>query len=266
LEAAIKAIPGTDPMLARAVLQDLAVKAFLEGRPEEFRALWPADGPQEHAADLLRDLQALALGAGRVSTWPAERALTAEAGKGGDASRRPPRGIAPLIPEGSRKDWQAPVGTGAGLASSPLEQLAEAGRNLKAQVEVNLKGEKAALEEKWVKARQRLDAAHGTIGQQKSAEDKRLAEVEAALQRRLTEAERGQARYLVGLGQANAQILLALPKPGGGDDEQYIREIAAMLGRALTPQEKQQARALHNNGKAAGEIARALLGAPGRAP
>jgi hypothetical protein len=265
-EAAIKAIPGTDPMLARAVLQDLAVKAFLEGRPEEFRALWPADGPQEHAADLLRDLQALVLGGGRVTTWPAERALTAEPGKGGQTSARPPRGIAPLIPEGSRKDWQAPVGTGAGLASSPLEQAAEAGKNLKAQVEVNLKGEQVALEGKWVRARERLDAAASTIGQQKAAEDKRVAEVEAALQRPLTEAELGQARYLVGLGQANPQILLALAKPGAGDDEQYIREIAAMLGRALTPQEKQRARALHKDGRAAREIARVLLGAPGRAP
>jgi hypothetical protein len=263
-EAAAKGIPGAEPTLGRQVLQDLAVKAFLEGRPEEFRALWPSDGPQEHAADLLRDIKALALGEGKVNTWPAERALTPQPDKGGDNPRRPPKGMEPLVPEGSRKGWRPPVCDSAGLP--PLEQAAELGKTLKAQAEVNLKGEKAALEGKWARARQQLDETAGPIRQQEAAEAKRLSEVEAALKRPLTAAERGQVRYLAGLSQANAQIIKALAKLADVGDEEYLREIVAVLGRPLTPQEKQLARGLHREGRAAADIAKILLGAPPGAP
>jgi hypothetical protein len=263
-EAALKGVPAADPTLAKQVLQDLAAKAFLEGRPDEFRALWPADGPAEHAADLLRDMKALALGEGKVSTWPAERALTPEPGKGGDNPRGPPKGVEPLVPEASRQGWRPPVLDSAGLP--PLEQAAEAGKALKAQADANLKGEKAALDGKWTRAQERLTEADAAIRQQEAAEDKRLKEVEAELKRPLKPEERGKVRYLAGLNRQNTQIIQALSKPGEGDDEEYIREIAAVLGRALTPQERQLARGLHREGRAAADIAKVLLGAPGRAP
>src|SRR5262249_14492668 len=76
-----------------------------EGFPAEGKALMPDDGPPEHAARLLRDLQALVVGEGTVGTWPARRALAIAKPTEGSDKCMPAPGVALLVPTDKVKSW-----------------------------------------------------------------------------------------------------------------------------------------------------------------
>src|SRR5262249_23720887 len=57
---------------AGSLLQDLAMKSFLDGFAGEAVALLPDKPSGKHAAALLRDLKTMTQGEGTVSTWPAK--------------------------------------------------------------------------------------------------------------------------------------------------------------------------------------------------
>ncbi len=97
----LRNLSDADAMLGAKILQDLAVRHFLEGHTAEYRALMPVEGSADHAKQLLRNMKALALGKGEVATAPARQALS---GKADDI----PSGIRALLPEPVRKKWHSP--------------------------------------------------------------------------------------------------------------------------------------------------------------
>jgi hypothetical protein len=104
--------PG-EAKLADRLRVELAARAFLEGHPAEARRLLPArDEPgadPEHAAAVLRDMQAMVAGAGGLSTWPAQEAVKEDERPGSPRRRGPPSaGLGFLLPE-------APIGAGPPL-------------------------------------------------------------------------------------------------------------------------------------------------------
>src|SRR5262249_38953420 len=150
------------------------------------------DGPAEHASNLLRDLKAMALGeGGTVSTASAvERAAPTEPGKGTETPRGPPPGLKPLVPEGERLGWRAPVVERAGADLPPLEKAAELGLALKGKVEAELKPEQANLEKDAKTVQQRLTVAYERVQAPELKERKHFAELEGILDRRLRPAEK----------------------------------------------------------------------------
>jgi hypothetical protein len=270
-ERAIAALPGgkADPTLVKQVQQDLAVKAFLDGHPAEARSLLPADGPAEHAANLLRDMKAIGLGEGKVTTWPAERALTPEPGKGGDGARGPPRGMEPLIPEGAREGWRPPARESAKADLPPIEKAAQLGKALQSDAETGLKAECATLDQDARKAGERMQAADLSLRSAEAADNRRFAEIGEKLGRELKPGERAHVRLLVSQDKTNGQILAALQnQKDDGDDEQFLKDVATQLGRELTDDERRVARELRRTGLKAAEVANKLreAGAPPAPP
>jgi hypothetical protein len=245
--AEFQAMAG-DPHLTGRVQQDVAVALFLQGAPGEAHSLLPPNGPPEHAANLLRDMKALLLGEGRVSTWPAEHALPRGPESGEPTQPRPPPGLRPLIPEGEQAGWRPPVREPALAELSPLEPGAKplpAGREPSDGSPTPARADRAPLDEAAHLAaawRQQASASvdkeragaqqHGAHAlhlvhqlqhqaQQDDEEDRKfLAEVEALLQRPLTAAERAVAWYLRRQGMNARQIVPELPTlfrdPWGG--------------------------------------------------
>jgi uncharacterized protein YhdP len=175
----LRLLPDVDATLGAKVLQDLAVRHFLEGHTAEYRALMPADGPADHASRLLRDMKALTLGKGEVATAPARQAL---AGKANDI----PAGIRSLLPEDARKNWRAPMrGSATGLPT-PLAKAAQVGEMLQVQIETNLKAERITQEKRAKEAYQQIESAQRYLQEREEADGKRLAELVAA-QKKQTE-------------------------------------------------------------------------------
>jgi hypothetical protein len=249
----------------REVLQDLAVKAFLDGYPAEAKALLPTDGPAEHAVNLLRDLKALALGEGRVGTWPAERALTPEPGQGGDGTRGPPPGMRPLIPEGAREGWRPPLRESAKADLPPLEKAAQLEKALQANAEAGLKDARSDIEGQAQKAQQRLQTADSHI-RQKEAEDKqRFTQIEEQLGRKLTASERAHVSHLAAQNKTDGDILVAVQgQADKNDEEQFLTEVAVLLEEELTDAERTLALQLRRQGWKVAEVADLLRKARAR--
>jgi hypothetical protein len=248
-------LPGADAALAREVMQDLAVKALLEGHPDAFKALLPEHGPAEHAATLLRDLKATALGGGKVETWPLGRALAPEPGLGPAGPRGPPAGLKPLMPEGAREGWRPPVKEGARADLPPLEKANDVGLAMKGRAEAQAKPERKALDGRAQAAAARLGAVRQTVLAPEREERKQLAEVEAALDRRLRPAERVRLRDLVAQKKETDLVAAFRAQPGPGEDEEFLLEVKKRLGRELTDAEKKQAVRLRKAGRMAAEVA-----------
>jgi hypothetical protein len=175
----LRLLPDVDATLGAKVLQDLAVRHFLEGHTAEYRALMPADGPADHASRLLRDMKALTLGKGEVATAPARQAL---AGKANDI----PAGIRSLLPEDARKNWRAPMRGSATGSPTPLAKAAQVGEMLQVQIETNLKAERITQEKRAKEAYQQIESAQRYLQEREEADGKRLAELVAA-QKKQTE-------------------------------------------------------------------------------
>jgi hypothetical protein len=256
LQSALRDVAGTDPALGRKLLQDLAVKAFLEGHAAEYRELMPADGPSRHAANLLRDLKALALGEGTVSTFPASSAVPVEPGKGAGAPRAPP-GLEPLLPEGSRESWRPPVKESALSDLPPLEKAAELAQAVKAQAEASVKPQRKALQAQAEAARQTLNGVHGRVRAPDQVERRQFANLEATLDRRLLPRERVQVRSLLEQKRTPPQIVAVLKSQPGADDEEaeFLLDVTKRRGKPLTTEEKAQALRLRRDGRTAAEVA-----------
>jgi hypothetical protein len=248
--------PGFDAVLGKKVLQEMAFKALVEGHPELSKTLLPQGGPVEHAANLLRDLKALALGAGKVETG-AGRAAVPEPGQGPSSPRGPPAGLEPLIPEAARAGWRPPVKESARADLPPLEKAAQLGQALGERLAADAKPARTALETKADAARARLNTVSNRVLAPERAERRQFAEVEAVLDRRLNPAERVQARALLAQKRPPAQVATTLQQQTGvpDEDEEFARECARRLGKpALGPDERGQALRLKKQGRTVAEV------------
>jgi hypothetical protein len=257
MERGLSEVPGRDATLGDRLLQDLAVKAFLEGHPAEYFKLRPEEGPAEHAANLLRDLKALALGEGKVETWAGGSALPAEPGKGPGSPRAPP-GLEPLIPEGAREGWRPPVKESAAADLPALEKAVELGATLEANAEAGIQPERKALQTKGDGARQKLDGVYQRIIAPELAERRQFSELETQLDRSLRPLERVQVRTLLAQNQSPQQIVATLQKQQGGEDEEteFLADVAKHLRTPqLSVEQKARALRLRRSGRTAAEVA-----------
>jgi hypothetical protein len=259
LDRALAQMPGADVTLGKRVLQDLAVKALLDGHPAEFTKLWPADGPADHAATLLRDMKALTLGAGTVETWPGERTLAADPVAGGDGNRGPPPALKPLIPEGARDGWRPPVREAAKSDLPPVEKAAALSKPLQERAAAELQAERVRLGPATREAGARVATAHEHLQQLEADERKRLAEVEAVLDRPLEPAERARVLPLLAQNQQAAAVAASLQNPAD-EDEAFFQDVSRRLGRPLSDAERDQARRMRLDGRLAAEVAAVLRG------
>jgi hypothetical protein len=256
LERGLADLDGADRALGQKVLQELAVKAVLEGHAAEALNLLPEGGPAEHAANLLRDLRATVLGEGKVETEAVGSAL-AEPGKGGASPRAPP-GLEPLIPEGARASWRPPVRDSARSDLPPMQQAEKVGAAARGRAEKAVPGERARQERQAAQTREEITRVHNRVIAPEMAERRRLAAVESELDRRLRPAERVKARALLAQNRPSGQIAAELrAQPGGGDDDEaeFLADVARRLGGRLDGQKAAQAKRLRKQGRTAAEVA-----------
>jgi hypothetical protein len=197
--------------LAGRVQQDLAVKALLDGHPAEARQLLPADGPPEHAARLLRDMKALALGQGEVSTTPAREAV---AGKPGP--RDPPPGLKPLVPEGKVEGPRPGVRESALADLPPVEEAGRLEQPLKQQAEANSQAERKSLQQRARATAQHLQGLHQRYQKDEDEQKKMIEDLEKRLGRKMIDAEQVRAWSLRRAGARAEQIAAGLGKLNGG--------------------------------------------------
>ncbi len=254
LERALVDVPGAEGNLGKKLLQELAVKAVLEGHAAEALKLLPEGGPAEHAASLLRDLKALALGEGKVETAPAQLAL-GEPGKGPGSPRAPP-GLEPLIPEGAREGWRPPVKESAKADLPPLKQAEKVGAEVKARAEKAVPAQRANLEKRAAQTRQKITTVYNRVMAPERAERRQLAAVESELDRRLRAEERVKARLLLGQGRPVGQVVATLKaQPSSDEEDEFLADVEKRLGRTLSGEQRTQAKRLRKQGRTAAEVA-----------
>jgi hypothetical protein len=250
LEAGLQAVPGTDPTLGKQVLQDLALEAFLDGRPDDFDALWPADGPAAHARLLLGELKAQALGSGAAAPGPA-----------GDGERRgraaqPAPGLRALVPQTARAAWHPPPAGDRGPTA--LEQASQAARALAAKAEPALAAAAASLEKERQGSRGDLDALAAHLARRSEGEQRCFAVVQVALGRPLGDQDRARVRYFAALGQADLEIGASLAQGDEAVRAEFLRKVAGARGRELTPEECKRALELRQEGRPPAAVAAVL--------
>jgi hypothetical protein len=245
---------GADGILGKKLLQELSVKAALEGYPAEALKLLPEGGPPQHAANLLRDIRALALGEGQVQTAPALAALD-QPGKGADSPRAPP-GLEPLIPLGARHGWRPPVKEKPGSDLPPLKQAREAGATVQAKVEKTLPARRLDLDRTATQLRNKITVLCSRVMAPELAERRKLAAVENELDRRLRPLERVRARALLAQNRPIRQIATDLQAQAGDDEEaEFLADVEKRLGKPLAPADRLQAKRLRKQGRTAAETA-----------
>jgi hypothetical protein len=257
MSTALKHVPGADPLVAKKLAQDLAIKAFLEGHEGAYKALMPGDGPAEHAATLLRDMKAMALGAGKVETWPAQRAMLPEPGEGPASPRGPPPGLKSLVPEGARAGWRPPVRETAKTALPPWEQAAEVAVLLKGKVQSEAAAEKTAAAAKAKSALKHIGAVHVRVLEPEKDEQRKFQEIEAGLHRRLRPAERVTVRAMLAQNKPLQAIVADLPSDD--NDREFLAAVSKLLGRALTDEERNLALRLCNRRRRMPDYVAAIL-------
>jgi hypothetical protein len=220
---------GGDGMLVRRAKQDLAVKAFLDGNAEAAKQLLPADGPPDHAGALLRDMKAVLLGEGQVTTWPAERALPPEAGGAGTGKRGPPAGPRGLIPEGTAEGWRPPLRESALEGLTPLEDAKPAEAGMRQRAAETARDERGWGERDAAAALHRVHVVHQQVVSQQPA-------------------------------AAPPQVAAVPPKGGDkdADEAKYVADVEAQLGRKLTPPERDAALEMKRAGRSPSDAARQL--------
>jgi hypothetical protein len=256
LERGLTDVPGVEGNLGKKVLQDLAVKAVLEGHAAEGMKLLPEGGPAEHAANLLRDLKALALGEGKVETAPAQSAL-GEPGKN-PLGPRPPPGLEPLIPEGAREGWRPPVKDSSKADLPPMQQAEKVGAAVQAKAEKALPAQRTNLEKRGAQTRQKITTVYNRVMAPERAERRQLAGIESELDRRLRPEERVKARLLLGQGKPVGQVVAVLKAQPGSDDEEaeFLADVEKRLGvGTLDARQRDQAKRLRKQGRTAAEVA-----------
>jgi hypothetical protein len=218
--------------VAEGVLQDLALKAWLNGYPREAGALLPQDGPAQGAAQMLRDLKALALGKGEAASFPARQALAVGGG--------PPAGVRALIPEKEVADWQVRA-QAPPPEPPPLVQAARLLPELRRQAQAAMALHRQALQEKAQAALKRVQQVQQQLVQADDADALLVAAVEAQLERDLVPAERALAAQGRREGQELNRIVgdLAQARLLEGEAQQV-----ALLGLIRVRQERARALAV----------------------
>jgi len=207
------------PDLALRLLQDLAVKAWLDGHGGEARALLPAHGPAENGARLLADMKALVLSRGEVTTWPVRNTLAAGAGQ------NPPPGPRLLIPTADIEKWQVQLKEPA--AATALTEAAALHPVLCRQTQAALGPHRQAADKQAGAALQRVQQAAGQLQQEADQDARGIEQVEFHLGRGLTDIERALAVQLWHEGQQLATILRELNEGELlSDEERAIVEAA----------------------------------------
>ena len=207
-----RTLPDADAALGGKLLQELAVRHLLQGHTTEYRALMPPDGPADHAAVLLRDVKALALGKGEVVTAPA-RAVLMEV----DKQAEPPAGIRAIIPEEGRKNWRSPA-LGTKAEASALEKAGLIGKTVRTRIETNLESERITLADRAKEGQRRLTGARRRLQEREEADGKRRSEVESLLGRPVEAREKIIVWRMASEKQTNRQIADALKKQMKPDD------------------------------------------------
>ena len=185
IEAILAAVARTadgEPAVTR-LRQDISARLLLEGRAGEARKVLAGGPPgadsREHAAALLRDLKACALGEGKVSTVAVADAV-APVGPGTGAGPRGPSSFRDLASRGKARAWKPPA---RALPLADLGPVANAER-LESKLEARLEAEvrqapKNSLEQARSLARQietHLRSAHPPARSGPKASSKTLAD------------------------------------------------------------------------------------------
>ncbi len=213
--------------------QDLAFKAFLEGRPGEAQQLLPEGGAPERFAAQLRDLKKLFIGEGNVETWPADRAAAVEMPGLPPEARGPPEVVVLMVP---KAEGQAQGGRSTARAAA-LEDLPP--WETPAHLEEPLR---RAVEGQWLPS--------ALFTSRKQAEQVR---VEVGIQ-----AARFQ-QLVTHQAVKPVDPVVAKNDPAAQDDDaKLIAAVEARLGRPLAADERQQARALRRLGADVNRICTAL--------
>jgi hypothetical protein len=174
--------------LAARLQQDLAVKLFLEGYPRQAREMLTNTGSAAQAAELLDDVKALALGRGKISTWPAQRVQ--DSTSTASLQRVPPAGVRVLIPEDKLNHWQAPALVSIPDNVLPLKQVADSQQPVLARLRAGLLREREILHNMETET---LNQLRGLLlrAKQQGADDSQLyADLEGQLERKLGPADR----------------------------------------------------------------------------
>jgi hypothetical protein len=263
LEQSITRLPadGVDAGLVKSLRQDLAVKAFLDGHPTQARALLPADGPADHAANLLRDVKVLVGGKGEVGTWPCRRVLLPEPGRGANPPRGPPPGLRPVTPEGAREGWRPQPRESAREALPPLDRVARLEKTWRAMAEAALRQPRTRMAQRTGPAFALLRVVLHQMQQQDDEERRRLATLEGLLNRDLDAAERAQALHLLRKDKTVRQVLVDLAEDDELDEAELDEveavqvEVRRQLNRNLSVPETRQLARLFLQDRKATEIA-----------
>jgi hypothetical protein len=256
IERGLAQVPGTSPQLGKQIQQELAVRAFVEGHPQSYFQLMPKGGPKPHAAQMLRDLKALALGEGTVGTAVGKSALPAEPGAG-PASPRAPPGLEPLVPEGARSSWRPPIRESASADLPALEKAAESGASLRKQAQAKLEPEHTSLGGKVGEARIHFEGLQQRLLAPEQQERQRFTEIERQLARRLQAEDRVRIRAWFDENRPVPQIVTALKDELA--EAAFLAEVERELERKLTATERALAIKLRKQGRTVPEVMVQLL-------
>jgi hypothetical protein len=235
--------------LVKKVSFGLAVKALIDGRTKEFEAMLPEKVPADQAAAALRDLKALALGEGKVTTW---------AGKAFVPLSGPlPGALLPLVPTGRRGAWKPPMKDAAADASTPVAEADALFLKVAEEARQQLKAERVKVEADAIKARDVLVSAQATIKKAEDTERKSLAGVEYRLGRRMRPDEKPLALSLLDAGKKADEAANSLQAQVGGE-EAFLNDVKRRLKRALKAEEMAEAKRLRKQGRRASEVAELL--------
>jgi hypothetical protein len=190
--------------------QELAAKLFLEGFPKEARELLPSTGPVVNSADLLRDMRALVLGRGEVTTWPVQQVLKAEFDSDGVKGRPAPPGVSVLIPASEWSSWQAPVLGPRTSGGSSLDQLARLEKPLRDKIASSLQKERQVGRQRGTAVAQEIQTLLQQRRQSADEDAQLFLSLETQLQRKLTSTERILAWQMRRQGQQTSEVAAAL--------------------------------------------------------
>jgi hypothetical protein len=189
--------------LGGLILQDLAMKAFLEGFSSEAVSLLPDNSSAKHAAELLRDMNTLVQGEGTVSTWPAKQAL-ARADRPG-----PPPGLEQLIPE-KAQEWRKGIRQASPGAPCPLDKVVAADKAMREKVAASAGQQRQQMSVPAAKAVQSAGLLRQKLVQQDKDDEQLIADFEKPLQRKLGAAERLIVRQMRRQGKKADDIRASL--------------------------------------------------------
>lgn len=168
---------STDLSQIAQARQELAAKAFLEGKPDIANTLLPDGGPPENAGALLRDMKAIVLGESQTPsrTWAAQQL--------DPTLQEPPQGLLILAPEGSANGWHPPP---RGRLSQELPTLKDLNTEIDARariskdapdteqsVQTQLQQEQQSFSRMIAESVRHLGQGHASFGAPSTDEDER---------------------------------------------------------------------------------------------